>query len=109
MDKPILLYVLCKDTREAEDISKMLLSTRLAACTNTIARVSSEFWWPPGGNSLNKTEETLLLAKTLASKWKKIEKEVIKMHSYKTPAILAIPFAQVTKSYYDWIVSELKG
>lgn len=108
MDKPILLYVLCKDTMQAEEISKMLLSKRLVACTNTIARVSSEFWWPPGGNSLTKTEETLLLAKTLTSKWKIIEKEVLKIHSYKTPAILALPLLHVNKSYYDWIVSELE-
>lgn len=108
MDKPMLLYVLCEDTMQAENISKMLLSQRLVACTNTIARVSSEFWWPPGNNSLTKIEETLLLAKTLASKWKNIEKEVLKMHSYKTPAILALPLLHVNKSYYDWIVSELE-
>jgi periplasmic divalent cation tolerance protein len=108
MDKPMLLYVLCEDTMQAEDISKMLLSKRLVACTNTIARVSSEFWWPPESRSLNKTEETLLLAKTLASRWKRIEKEVVKIHTYKTPAILAIPLLHVNKSYYDWIVSELK-
>lgn len=107
MKHAILLYALCEDKREAEDISRVLLTKHLVACTNIIHPVSSEFFWPPGGKALTKTNETLLLAKTLDFKWKTIEKEILKIHSYDNPAILAIPLSHVTKKYYDWVVSEL--
>lgn len=106
MNKAMLLYVLCEDKREAEDISRMLLTKRLVACTNIVDPVSSEYWWPPG-KGLTKNNETLLLAKTLESKWKAVEKEILKIHSYDTPAILALPLLHVTKKYFDWIASEL--
>jgi periplasmic divalent cation tolerance protein len=107
MKGAMLLYVLCEDKREAEDISRLLLQKHLVACTNIVHPVSSEYFWPPGSRAMVKSNETLLLAKTLESKWDKIEKEILKIHSYDNPAILALPLLHVTKKYYDWIVSEL--
>ena len=46
--------------------------------------------------------------KTLKSEYKKLEKEIYKIHTYKVPCIIAIPTCKVNKDYLDWIKGEIK-
>jgi len=50
----------------------------------------------------------VLLVKTLKSRYKAVEKEVIKMHTFDTPCVLEIPVGRVAKKYFDWIKGEVK-
>jgi periplasmic divalent cation tolerance protein len=106
--KPILVYVDCRDTREAEDIGRELLEKKLVACVNIIpSPIKSLYLWPPKSMFIEDAKEILLIAKTLDEKWDEIEKTVMKIHSYDVPGILAIPLTRVSRIYLAWMKKEI--
>lgn len=106
--KLITIYITCEDLEEAEKIARHLLKKRLVACVNIVDTVHSRYLWPPGKNRIEEAKESVLLCHTLESKYKEIEKEVLKIHSYSNPALYAIPIIHVSKKYHDWMVGELQ-
>ena len=98
-----LLYVTCKNGKEAEKISLHLLKKRLVACAN-IFPIKSMYWW---NGKIAKSKEFVVIAKTTAKNLKKAEKEIKKVHSYKIPCILRIN-ASANKEYLDWTKKEIK-
>ena len=105
--KSVLIYITCKDRRQAEDIGKALLKKRLVACVNIIDAMHSMYLWPPGKGTIEQADEVILLCKTLESKWQELEREVLNLHSYSSPDIMAIPISRVTQKYADWLLEEL--
>ena len=99
----VLAYIICKDNKEAERISMLLLKKRLIACAN-IFPVKSLYWWK---GKILKHAESVLIAKSSRKKYKKLEREVKKIHSYEVPCILninAIPNIE----YGRWAQKELR-
>ena len=104
----LLIYITCKNRGEAEDIGRSLLKKRLVACVNIVDNMHSMYLWPPKKGTIEEADEVILLCKTLESKWKALEREVLRLHSYSNPEIAAIPLTHVTKRYADWLAGELK-
>jgi len=67
------------------------------------------FFWPPKSGKIDETKEVVLIAKTTEDKYKELENEVHKIHTYDVPCVIAIPVAHVSKKYSDWLIGELKG
>ena len=103
----IIVFISCQDKKQSEEIGKQLLKARLAACVQIVPGIDSLFFWPPKDHTISQTQEVLLLAKTLESKWDKLEKLVGILHTYDTPEIIALPVSHVSKSYFDWLAAEL--
>lgn len=98
-----LVYITCKDKREAERISMRLLRKRLIACAN-IFPVSSMYRW---NKKIIKDNENVVIAKTKDKNFKRIVAEVKKMHSYQIPCILKID-AEANKDYERWANKEMR-
>lgn len=107
MNQALLVMISCEDKGEAERMGERLLKKKLAACVQVIPHVDSMFLWPPGKNRIDYGDEALLLVKTLESKWATLEKEVLNVHSYENPEIIAAPLTHVTKKYLTWLSREL--
>lgn len=107
MSDLILIYITCENKQQAQDIGKKLLKKRLVACINIIPVMESHYFWPAQTNTIVDSQETILICKTLESKWVEVEKEVINIHSYSNPCIMAIPLLNVTRKYSEWLKSEL--
>lgn len=99
----IVVYIVCKDKKEAKKISDMLIRKRLAACTNTFP-ISSAFRWK---GKMNKAKETAIIAKTKESSWKKIKKEVRSLHSYEVPAIMKFD-VEANEEFERWVCEETR-
>ena len=93
----MLLYITCKDKKEATKISNHLLKRRLIACAN-IFPISSLYWWK---GKIVKDKESVLIAKSLNKHFNKIQKEVKKIHSYEVPCITKIN-SKSNKAYEKW-------
>ena len=93
-----LVYITCKDKKEAEKVSLHLLRERLIACAN-IFPIKSLYWWK---GKIENAKEIVILAKTLEKNYEKIKLEVAKLHSYQVPCILKID-AEANKSYDKWV------
>ncbi len=104
--QPIVLFITCKDTSEAETISESLVQQHLIACGNILPGVNSIFQWL--GN-VEHESEVLLIAKSRRSVFHQIVEEVRKLHSYETPEIIALPIVEGSKEYLDWLAEETKS
>ena len=98
-----LVYITCKDKKEAEKVSMHLLKKRVIACAN-IFPIKSMYWWE--GKIVN-GKENAVIAKTSNKNFKKVEDEVKKIHSYEIPCILRIN-ADASRDYETWAKKELR-
>lgn len=97
-----LIYITCKDLKEANKISMLLLEKRLIACANLFP-IKSMYLWK---GKIENQNEFAIIAKTLEKKYIKIKAEVSKLHSYKIPCILKID-AEANEAYDNWVNDEL--
>ena len=96
-----IVYITCRDEKEAVKISKYLLEKRLIACSN-IHPIRSLYWWK---GKIQDEKEYAIIAKTIDKNYNKIKKEVSKIHSYDVPCILKID-AEANESYEKWVEKE---
>ena len=82
------VYITTSGEEESKKIGKTLVEEKLAACVNIIPSIESIYLWK---GEIEADEESLLIAKTKVETIDKIIKKVKEIHSYETPAILAIP------------------
>ena len=99
-DNYIVIFVTCPSKKEADSIAGSLLKKRLVACANVVNKVESKFRW---NGRIDKARETLVMLKTAGNKFKAVEKEVRRLHSYEVPEIIAIPIVALSKDYRRWI------
>ena len=85
---------------EANLLADMLIDSRLAACVQIMRELDSVYRWQ---GKVERQREVLMTAKTLSSKFAEIEREVIKLHSYETPELLAIPLSAGSGPYLEWL------
>ncbi len=91
---------------DAEKIAGILLKNRLAACIQILGPVTSKYLWK---GKIENSREWLCIIKSKKNLYKKIQKEILDVHSYDIPEILAFPVADGSKSYLEWINKELKS
>jgi len=94
------VFVTAKDVKEGEKIQSALVKERLAACVKILDNVRSAFTWK---GKVEKANEVLLIIETKTSSMDKVLKRIKKLHSYKTPAISAIPIIKGNDEYLAWI------
>ena len=99
----ILVYITCKDRKEAKKISEHLLKKRLIACAN-IFPVESMYWWK--GKIVNE-KEIVLICKSKENKFSGIKKAIKKIHSYEIPCIERIR-TTADLDYEKWVKKELE-
>ena len=98
-----LVYITCKDKKEAETISMHLLKKRLIACAN-IFPIKSMYWWD---KKIVNGNENVVIAKTNNKNFENVVREVKKIHSYTIPCILKID-ASANEDYGQWANKELR-
>ena len=98
----VLLYMACKDEKEAKKISIHLLKKRLIACAN-IFPIKSMYWW---NCKVANENETAIIAKTSDKNFKKAANEAKRIHSYRIPCIMRIS-AAANKEYEAWAKKEM--
>jgi len=98
------VYITTSRKEESKYIGKILVEEKLSACVNILPSIESIYLWK---GEIEDDEESLLIVKTKRDNIDKIIKRVKEIHSYETPAILAIPIIEGSKDYLDYLDSEL--
>ena len=106
MDKSnyIVIFITTNAAGEAQQIARLLLEQRQAACVNIIPEVESRFWWE---GELDLAQESLLVIKTKASQLPEIISLVKGVHSNTVPEIIALPIVGGNQDYLDWMDKEV--
>ena len=102
----IVLFITAANAEEAQQISRVLLEQKKAACVNIVPKVKSLFWWE---GKIDSEQENLLIVKTKASLLPEIISLVKQVHSYTVPEIIALPIVGGNQDYLDWIEKSVEG
>ena len=86
----------------ATEMARKIVHQKLAACINILPSVQSIYRWH---DAVEETKESLLIIKTVAESYAALEKEILKLHPYETPEIVAFPISGGSGPYLQWIMS----
>ena len=98
----VIVLVTTASKQEAEKIANHLLNDKLIACANIVGPVTSLFHW---SGSIDRAEEYLVLMKSRQDLFDRLTEAVKTVHSYAVPEILALPVADGSRTYLDWLQS----
>lgn len=95
-----MVFVMAGSEEQAVTIASTVVEERLAACVNIIGPVRSIYRWR---DAVEDEREYLLMIKTRARRFAKLERRVRALHSYEVPEIIAVTIAAGSKPYLDWL------
>ena len=101
---PHKLRVILSTTGSEEQalaIARALVSERLAACVNIIGPIRSVYRWR---DAIEDEQEYLLLIKTRATSYVKVERRVRELHTYEVPEVLALSADRGSPPYIKWLL-----
>ena len=105
MNAPALLVLTtCANVQEADELAKVLVEERLAACVNRLDGVMSTYRWE---SRLHQDRESLLLIKTTAARFEDLREAVTRQSSYDVPELIAIPILKGSPTYLDWLIDSV--
>jgi len=96
----LMVYCTCPDEEVAKSISTHLVERGLAGCVNRIPGLTSVYKWE---GEMKSGTEVLLLIKTPADRRAALTAELVKIHPYELPEIIAVPVTGGHQPYLDWI------
>jgi periplasmic divalent cation tolerance protein len=98
--------VLCTvpDTDHAGRIAGHLVEERLAACVNIVPGLVSVYPWE---GAVQHDNEALLLIKTTAAAYDRLEARLRTLHPYELPEIISVPIQTGQADYLQWITSNV--
>lgn len=102
MTDKIAVLTTCESRLDADKIANALVDARLAACVN-ILPLSSVYRWK---GKVERAEELLLLIKTRRPLFDKLRALLERIHPYEVPEVIALPIADGSGAYLDWIEKE---
>jgi len=86
---------------QANRIARVLVDERLAACVNVVGPIRSVYRWR---DAVEDETEYLLLAKTRAALYARLERRVKELHSYEVPEVIAISPSSGSRPYLEWLI-----
>ena len=87
--------------QQAVSIARALVGERLAACVNIVGPVRSIYRWR---DAVEDDREYLLIIKTRAALYAKVERRVRELHTYEVPEVLALSADRGSPPYVKWLL-----
>ena len=91
--------------RRARALARALVERRLAACVNILPGARSVYRWK---GAVEEASETLLLAKTTASRTAALLAAVEELHPHEVPEGILLPVAGGLPRYLAWVAAETR-
>mgnify|MGYP001276369315 CR=1 FL=1 len=88
MSACILVVTATHSAEEADRIGSEVVAQRLAASAQRIGPMRSTYWWKDGQKQV---DEWQCVIRTTRERYGELEREVLRLHSYELPGIVAIP------------------
>jgi periplasmic divalent cation tolerance protein len=101
-----MALVTAPDVKTARALARVALQARLVACANLIPRLESHYWWQ---GKIDKSNEVLILFKTIERKLTALEKLLLANHPYDTPEFIVLRLNRGNKRYLNWLAASVGG
>ncbi len=99
----LMLTTMPQEGAKAQSLARQLVERRLAACVNRM-RIDSTYRWQDG---IEDEPEMLLLIKTTRARQAEVQQAVLEAHPYDVPEIIAVPIADGSDAYLQWLRSSV--
>jgi periplasmic divalent cation tolerance protein len=96
-----VIFVTAGSEDQAVTIAHALIGERLAACVNIVGPVRSIYRWR---DDVKDDREYLLIIKTRALLYMKVETRVRELHTYEVPEVLALNADRGSPPYIQWML-----
>lgn len=100
MTDKIIVLTTWPDLEGAKNLSGKLVESSLAACVNVLPPMISIYQWQ---GELVQGDEHLLIIKTRAALYDRVETAILEQHPYELPEIIAVPVSTGLPGYLGWI------
>jgi periplasmic divalent cation tolerance protein len=87
----------------AEQLARLLVERRLAACVNILPPMRSIYSWE---GKVEEAREVAMQIKSTIAHYAELEAAIKAAHPYSVPEIIAIPIVDGLPIYLDWIKQE---
>ncbi len=94
-----MMITTCRSRQEGEGLARSLVESRMAACVQVMP-ITSFYEW---NDRIDKDEEILLLIKTKAEIYGKVEAFILEHHTYEVPEIIEVPIKNGLGAYFRFI------
>ena len=103
-----VLIVLCSfpNEEEARQIGTHLVERQYAACVNIIPGAESIYRWR---DKVCVEREVLMMIKTTRQAFPVLGRELVAMHSYEEPEVVALPVVDGSAGYLAWLLESVRG
>jgi len=109
-DEPqqLIVWSTVDDAAAARRLADGVIRAGLAACVNILPPVTSVFRWESGSDdaataAVRAEQEILLLMKTSAAAYPRLERHLESEHPYELPEIIAVPLTHGLPAFRQWI------
>ena len=106
MTDKIIVLTTCENSQDAQTIAETLVEKRLAACVNILPGLKSIYRWQ---GKVENAVELLLLIKTRRGLFEQLSAELVRIHPYEVPEVIALPLIDGAPAYLGWLEKELKS
>ncbi len=100
MTDALVVFCTCSSRDEALKLAHAVVSEEAAACVNIIPLVESVYRWE---GKIESAQEVLLLIKTTRERFAALRDLLVKLHSYDTPEVIAVPVVAGLPKYLEWL------
>lgn len=98
-----LVYVVFPASFSLKKSVSELLKSRLIVCANIVKGMESQYLWK---GKVEKSKETIVIFKVLASKERPFLAEIAKIHPYEVPFIGVLGLESVNGSYLTYAIQQ---
>ncbi|MEU6844322.1 divalent-cation tolerance protein CutA [Streptomyces sp. NPDC046716] len=93
------------DPARAEALARGAVESRLAACAQVSAPVTSVYRWE---GAVETAREWQVLLKTTVARYADLESWLKRHHGYAVPEIVALPVVRGSAEYLGWVADEVE-
>lgn len=100
MTDALVVFCTCSSREEALKLAKAMVGEGAAACVNIVPAIESVYRWQ---GQIETAQEVLLLIKTTRQQFVALRDLLVKLHSYDTPEVIAVPIVEGLNKYLAWL------
>lgn len=89
---------------DADQLARLLISERLAACVNVLPPMRSIYTWK---GAVESAAERQIVIKTVAARVHDLEDRLKELHPYEVPEFVVLSIAEGSAAYLAWIADNV--